>query len=116
MLSQLWIRIKPLEHQVPAYQECTQTARRKEDQTSRALPLRSPLQLLVPSSEILIRQLRVGHELADVRGLDIEILRQRRVELSDFVDGAFGGAASNNELVFFVGKSMGVQLQEIWES
>lgn len=70
-----------LDHQIPDHQKQTQPAAGIEHVLGRALPLCRLLELLVPSAHVLRHQVRIRHQLVDVRRLRGQIIDQLRLEL-----------------------------------
>lgn len=84
-----------LEHQIPPHQRNAQPHAGPKHHAGHTPPLSCAFQLPVAAADVLGRTERIGDQLLYVRGLEVEVLRQRGLQRGDFQEG--GLRRSNRE-------------------
>lgn len=76
-----------LEHQIPPHQRNAQPYAGPKHHAGHTPPLSCAFQLPVAAADVLGRTERIGDQLLHVRGLEVEVLRQRGLQRGDFQEG-----------------------------
>lgn len=86
------LQLDYLKDQVPYNEEQAVENSGEERQSRRPRPLSGLFQLLVSLSQVLRRQIRVLHQLIDLRRLDGKIIRKRCLKVRDLEQRSLGGS------------------------